>query len=215
VRILTGETVQRLEGEGGRVTAAITGSGERLPARMVVIGVGVVPNVELAERAGLALGNGIRVDHAMRTSVPEILAIGDAASYRHWFTGQDVRLESVQNATDQAKLAARTILGHDESYRAVPWFWSDIGDMKLQMVRLTAGGDRNVVSGDAADNRFSVYHYAGDRLLGIESVNRPADHMLGRKMLGVGFSPAPALAAAGPDALKAALAEFQRKAAAE
>jgi 3-phenylpropionate/trans-cinnamate dioxygenase ferredoxin reductase subunit len=215
VRILTGETVQRLEGEGGRVTAAITGSGERLPARMVVIGVGVVPNVELAERAGLTLGNGIRVDHAMRTSVPEILAIGDAANYRHWFTGQDVRLESVQNATDQAKLAARTILGHDESYRAVPWFWSDIGDMKLQMVRLTAGGDRNVVSGDAADNRFSVYHYAGDRLLGIESVNRPADHMLGRKMLGVGFSPAPALAAAGPDALKAALAEFQRKAAAE
>jgi 3-phenylpropionate/trans-cinnamate dioxygenase ferredoxin reductase subunit len=215
VRILTGQTVQGLEGEGGRVAAAVTGSGERLPARMVVIGVGVVPNVELAEAAGLAIGNGIRVDQAMRTSVPEILAIGDAANYRHWFTGQDVRLESVQNATDQARLAARTIVGHDDSYRAVPWFWSDIGDMKLQMVGLTAGGDRNLVSGDAADNKFSVYHYAGDRLLGIESVNRPADHMLGRRMLGVGFSPAAALAAAGPEALKAALAEFQQKAAAE
>jgi 3-phenylpropionate/trans-cinnamate dioxygenase ferredoxin reductase subunit len=215
VRILTGETIQKLEGEGGRVTAAVTATGERLPARMVVIGVGVVPNVELAEVAGLSVGNGIRVDAAMRTSVPEILAIGDVANYRHWLTGEHVRLESVQNATDQARLAARTIVGHDDSYRAVPWFWSDIGDMKLQMVGLIAGGDRNVVSGDAADNRFSVYHYAGDRLLGIESVNRPADHMLGRKMLAAGFSPTPDVAATGPDALKAALAEFQQKAAAE
>lgn len=215
VRILTGETVRRLEGGSGRVVAAVTGSGERLPAQMVVIGVGVVPNVALAEAAGLAVGNGIRVDQAMRTSVPEIIAVGDAANYRHWFTGQDVRLESVQNATDQAKLAARTMLGRDAAYSAVPWFWSDIGDMKLQMVGLTAGGDRTVVSGDTAENRFSVYHYAGARLLGIESVNRPGDHMLGRKMLGVGFSPAPEVAAAGPDALKAALAEFQQKAAAE
>jgi 3-phenylpropionate/trans-cinnamate dioxygenase ferredoxin reductase subunit len=215
VRILTGATVHSLEGTDGRVSAAVTGTGERLPAQMVVIGVGVVPNVELAATAGLAVGNGIRVDAAMRTSVSEILAVGDVANYRHWFTGQDVRLESVQNATDQAKLAARTIVGHDDAYRAVPWFWSDIGDMKLQMVGLTAGGDRNVVAGDAAENRFSVYHYAGERLLGIESVNRPGDHMLGRKMLGAGFSPTPTLAAAGPDALKAALAEFQQKTAAE
>ena len=167
----------------------------------------------MAEAAGLATGNGIRVDASMRTSVPEILAIGDAASYRHWFTGQDVRLESVQNATDQARLAARTVLGHSEDYAAVPWFWSDIGDMKLQMVGLTAGGDRNVVSGDPAENRFSIYHYLGDRLLGIESVNRPADHMLGRKMLAAGFSPAPDLVAAGAD-LKAALAAHQEKIAA-
>lgn len=215
VRVLTGMTVQGLAGEGGKVAAAVTGAGERLPAQMVVIGVGAVPNVELAQAAGLAAGNGIRVDAAMRTSVPEILAVGDAAGYRHWFTGQDVRLESVQNATDQAKLAARTIVGHDVAYAAVPWFWSDIGDMKLQMVGLTAGGDRNVISGDAADNRFSVYRYAGPRLLGIESVNSPADHMLGRKMLAAGFSPAPTLAAAGPGALKAALAAFQQKAAAE
>jgi len=214
VRILTGQTVRRLEGANGHVTAAVTGTGERLPARMVIVGVGAVPNAELAEAAGLATGNGIRVDPAMRSSVPEILAVGDVASYRHWLNGQDVRLESVQNATDQAKLAARTIVGHDEPYRAVPWFWSDIGDMKLQMVGLTAGGDRNVVSGEPADNRFSVYHYAGERLLGIESVNRPADHMLGRKMLAAGFSPAPDTVAAGSD-LKAALAAFQQKAAAE
>ncbi|RVD02017.1 FAD-dependent oxidoreductase, partial [Mesorhizobium sp. M2A.F.Ca.ET.029.05.1.1] len=99
VRILTGTTVARLEGDSGRVSAAITSSGEHLPAQMVIIGIGVVPNVELAETAGLAIGNGIRVDQHMQSSIPEILAIGDAAAYRHWFTGGDVRLESVQNAT--------------------------------------------------------------------------------------------------------------------
>ncbi|TPM92855.1 FAD-dependent oxidoreductase [Mesorhizobium sp. B2-1-3A] len=209
VRIMTGTSISRLEGENGHVVAAITSSGERLPARMVIVGIGAVPNVELAQDAGLAIANGIRVDHQMRSSVPEILAIGDAASYRHWFTGGDVRLESVQNATDQARLAARTITGHADAYSAVPWFWSDIGDMKLQMVGLTAGGDSHVVLGDLPDNKFSIYHYAGDRLLGIESVNRPGDHMLGRKMLGAGFSPTPQTVAAGPDGLKAALAEFQ------
>lgn len=211
VRILTGTTIERLEGENGRVSAAITSSGEGLPAQMVVIGIGVVPNVELAEAAGIAIANGIRVDQQMRTSVPEILAIGDAASYRHWFTGGDVRLESVQNATDQARLAARTIAGHTDNYSAVPWFWSDIGDMKLQMVGLIAGGDSHIVLGDVAENKFSIYHYAGSRLLGIESVNRPGDHMLGRKMLGAGFSPSPQIVATGPDGLKAALAAFQEE----
>ncbi|MER9055697.1 FAD/NAD(P)-binding oxidoreductase [Mesorhizobium sp. M0213] len=211
VRILTGTTIERLEGENGRVSAAITSSGEGLPAQMVVIGIGVVPNVELAEAAGIAIANGIRVDQQMRTSVPEILAIGDAASYRHWFTGGDVRLESVQNATDQARLAARTIAGHTDNYSAVPWFWSDIGDMKLQMVGLIAGGDSHLVLGDVAENKFSIYHYAESRLLGIESVNRPGDHMLGRKMLGAGFSPSPQIVATGPDGLKAALAAFQEE----
>lgn len=210
VRILTGTTIARLEGQNGHVAAALTSTGERLPAGMVIVGIGVVPNVELAERAGIAISNGIKVDPQMRTSAPGVLAIGDAASYRHWFTGTDVRLESVQNATDHARLAARSILGREDAYSAVPWFWSDIGDMKLQMVGLAPGSDRHVVAGDPAENKFSIYHYAGDRLIAIESVNRPADHMLGRKMLGAGFSPAPALAAAGPDGLKAALAAFQQ-----
>ncbi|ODT32213.1 MAG: pyridine nucleotide-disulfide oxidoreductase [Kaistia sp. SCN 65-12] len=210
VRILTGTTVSRLEGENGHVAAAVTAAGERLPAQMVIVGIGVVPNVELAAAAGIAVGNGIRVDQQMRTSAPQVLAVGDAASYRHWFTGADVRLESVQNATDQARLAARTILGHADSYLAVPWFWSDIGDMKLQMVGLTSGSERNVVVGEPGENKFSIYHYGGGRLIGIESVNRPADHMLGRKMLGAGFSPSPEVAAAGTDALKAALAAHQQ-----
>lgn len=189
VRLLTDTTLERLEGRSGHVAAAITSAGERLPAGLVLIGVGVVPNSELAEAAGVTVANGIRVDPQMRSSQPEILAVGDNANYRHWLSGADVRLESVQNATDQARLAARTITGHEEAYRSVPWFWSDIGDMKLQMVGLAAGSDLTVVVGDAAGNRFSVFHYLGDCLICIESVNRPADHMLGRKMLAAGFSP--------------------------
>ena len=211
VRLLLKTVVSRIEGDNGHVSAVITSAGERIPARMLIVGIGVVPNVELAAAAGIDIANGIRIDAQMRSSAPDVLAIGDAASYRHWFTGGDVRLESVQNATDQARLAAKTIVGHEDAYSAVPWFWSDIGDMKLQMVGLTMGSDRQIVSGDPADNRFSVFHYLGNRLIGIESVNRPADHMLGRKMMGAGFSPDPTTAVAGGDALKAALAEWQAR----
>ena len=148
VRLLTRTTIARLEGENGHVAGVVTSAGERIAARMVIVGIGVVPNAELAAAAGLETANGIRVDGLMRTSAPGILAIGDAANYRHWQTGSDLRLESVQNATDQARLAARTVMGHADSYAGVPWFWSDIGDMKLQMVGLTTGSDRQVVLGE-------------------------------------------------------------------
>jgi 3-phenylpropionate/trans-cinnamate dioxygenase ferredoxin reductase component len=214
IRILTQTTIERLEGENGHLSGALTSRGERLPAQMAIIGIGVVPNVELAQAAGLKLANGIWVDGQLRSSQPEIFAIGDVASYRHVFSNSDVRLESVQNATDHAKLTARIITGHEGHYDSVPWFWSDIGDMKLQMVGLASASDSNVVVGDVADNKFSVYHYSGSRLIAIESVNRPADHMLGRKMLGAGFSPKPEIVQAGADALKAAFAEAQKVAAA-
>lgn len=212
IRVLTQTTIERLEGDHGHVAAAITSHGERLPAQMAIVGIGVVPNVELAEAAGLKLANGISVNGQLRSSQPEILAIGDVASYRHLFSNTDVRLESVQNATDHARLAARSILGHDGHFDSVPWFWSDIGDMKLQMVGLAGASDSTVVVGEMADNKFSVYHYAGNRLIAIELVNRPADHMLGRKMLGAGFSPRTETVEAGADALKAALAEAQKAA---
>lgn len=197
VTLLTRTTVERLEGEAGRVVAVVTSDGRRLAADMVVVGVGAVPNTELAASAGLAVGNGISVDPVMRSSIPEILAIGDAVNYRHWQTGTDIRLESVQNATDQARLAAKTIMGHGDAYASVPWFWSDIGDMKLQMVGLPGLGDETVVSGEPGDNKFSIFHLHGGRLMAIESVNRPADHMLGRKMLAAGFSPSREQIAAG------------------
>lgn len=174
IRVLTQTTIERLEGDHGHVAAAITSHGERLPAQMAIVGIGVVPNVELAEAAGLKLANGISVNGQLRSSQPEILAIGDVASYRHLFSNTDVRLESVQNATDHARLAARSILGHDGHFDSVPWFWSDIGDMKLQMVGLAGASDSTVVVGEMADNKFSVYHYAGNRLIAIDrSIGRP------------------------------------------
>ncbi|MIL09961.1 NAD(P)/FAD-dependent oxidoreductase, partial [Salmonella enterica subsp. enterica] len=170
----------------------------------------VEPNVELAETAGLICANGIAVDDAMKTSADNILAIGDCVSFQHWMTGAKVRLESVQNATDQARLASRTIVGQPASYDAVPWFWSDIGDMKLQMVGLIGRQDNQVVVGSPEENRFSVYHFEGERLIAIESVNKPADHMLGRKMLAAGYSPARSALAADPAGLKAAFADWQQ-----
>lgn len=209
IRILTGARIDRLEDDGGRVGAVVLTGGDKVPARLVVAGIGVVPNVELAEWAALATGNGIQVDAAMRTSAPNILALGDCVNFRHWMTGAPVRLESVQNATDQARLAAKTALGHEGDYAAVPWFWSDIGDMKLQMVGLVGREDRQVVAGSPEDNKFSVFHFAGDRLVAIESVNRPADHMLGRRILATDFSPDPEALRSNPDGLKAAFAEWQ------
>ncbi len=205
IRILLKTTIERLDGKNGYVASVLTSASEKLPATMVIIGIGVVPNVELADAAGLSIANGIHINTAMRSSIANILAIGDNASYRHWQTGSDVRLESVQNATDQAKLAARTIVGRAGDYSAVPWFWSDISDMKLQIVGLIVGSDRHILSGDPTENCFSVFHFIGDRLVAIESVNRLTDHMLGRKMLSLNFSPTAEQVAGGTDALKAAI----------
>lgn len=187
--------VHGIIGENGRAVAVETLSGERIPADTVIIGVGVVPNVELAEAAGLAISNGIVVDEAMRTSDPNIVAAGDAVSFHHWALGRPVRLESVQNAVDQAKTGVATLLGKAEPYRAVPWFWSDQGDAKLQMVGLSNDADSSVLRGRPEDGSFSVFHYRGDQLVAIDSVNRAADHMLGRRMLGSGFQLDKAVAA--------------------
>jgi 3-phenylpropionate/trans-cinnamate dioxygenase ferredoxin reductase subunit len=210
VRLLTGTTLARLQGANGHIAGAVTVADERIAAGLLVVGIGVVPNTELAQAAGLDTANGIRIDSAMRTSAPGFLAIGDVANYRHWLTAADVRLESVQNATDQARLAARTIVGRAAAYGSVPWFWSDIGDMKLQMVGLTVGSERQIVRDEAGDNRLSVYHYTGDRWLGIETINRPSDHMLGRRMMAEGFTPGPGVVEAGIDAVKAAFEESRR-----
>lgn len=193
LKLRFGETVIRVTGQDGRLDGVETADGDRVPADLVVVGVGVVPNVELAAEAGLAVENGIRVDQHLLTADPAISAIGDCVSYPSLFAdGRVVRLESVQNAVDQAKCVAARLTGKSAPYVAVPWFWSDQGNMKLQMVGLTDGHDHAVSRGDPASGAFSVFCYRGERLLGVESVNRPADHMIARRLMAKGLNLPPA-----------------------
>ncbi|WP_181708445.1 NAD(P)/FAD-dependent oxidoreductase [Chthonobacter rhizosphaerae] len=184
------------EGERGRVMA-VRGSGEgsAIPADLVLVGIGVIPNVEIAEAAGLAVDGGLLVDDHAVTSDHTIVASGDGVVFDHWQAGRRLRVESVQNATDQSRHAALALLHKPDPYRSVPWFWSDQGPTKLQMVGLSHGADRTVVRGNPQEGRFSVFHYAGDRLVAIDSVDRPADHMIGRRLLAAGTPLPPELAA--------------------
>ncbi|QRG09215.1 FAD-dependent oxidoreductase [Xanthobacter dioxanivorans] len=182
VAVLTGMGVTRITGTD-RVTGVELADGRILPADLVLSAVGAVPNAELATEAGIALENGIRVDAATRTSAPDIYAAGDVASFPSTLYGRRVRLESVQNAIDQAKSAAKTITGSTVAYDPVPWFWSDQYDVKLQIAGLLDGFDRTECEGDIAAGRFCVRYFAGDRLLAVCSVNDPKSHMLARKAL--------------------------------
>jgi len=189
IDIRTGIAIATIEGERGRAIGVRLADGACVPADLVILGTGVTPNVELAAAAGLEVADGIIVDTSMRTLDPRILAIGDAARFEHWHVGRWVRLESVQNANDQAKHAARTIVGKPSMYREVPWFWSDQGHLKLQTAGLTLDADRQVILGTPSDNGFSVWHFAGPRLLAVDSINRAADHMLARRLLALGINP--------------------------
>jgi 3-phenylpropionate/trans-cinnamate dioxygenase ferredoxin reductase component len=183
--ILHDATVAKLTGNGA-VSGVELGDGTRLDADLVLIGVGVVPNVELAEEAGLAVRDGIVVDETLRTSDPAVWAIGDCASYPSAQLGRPVRLESVQNATDHGRAVAAAITGQPAPYDALPWFWSDQHSRKLQIAGLLHGHDRTVLRGDPAAEAFSVFCFAGDQLVCVESVNRMPDHMAARKLLAAG-----------------------------
>lgn len=184
VELVLDARIERLEGEGGQVRAVVTADGMRRAADLVVIGIGVVPNVELAIAAGLPCADGIEVDRQGRTADPAIFAAGECTSHPNRFAGGRARLESVQNAVDQAKAVAAAILGRDEPYDAVPWFWSDQYEVKLQMVGISRGHDRAVLRGDPKSGRFSVCYFKDGRLVAIDSVNQPSEHMIGRKLLG-------------------------------
>ena len=178
-----GATVAAIEHQGARVTGVRLGDGRTIPADLVVAGIGVLPNAELAAAAGLAVDNGILVDAHLVTSDPAISAIGDCAVHPNDFSGGLTRLESVQNASDQGRAVAARLAGRPARYEAVPWFWSDQGDVKLQMAGLTAGHDHVVVQGAVEEGRFSAFCFKGERFLGVESINRPADNMLARRVL--------------------------------
>lgn len=179
-----------------RVTGARLANGLTVDADIVVVGIGVLPNQDLAARAGLAVANGIVVDENLLTSDPSISSLGDCAEHGTPFsiTGR-VRVESVQNAIDQARNVAARLTGRPTPYAAVPWFWSDQGPLKLQMAGLAAGHDIAVVRGDRDSGAFSVFCFAKDRLLAVESVNMPGDHMAGRRLLATGAAITPGQAA--------------------
>ncbi len=206
ITLLTGLGVAAIDGADGRVTGVKAADGTIFPADMVVIGTGAVPNVDLAITAGLAIDNGIVVDENLRTSASHVYAIGDCVSYDHFHAGRRVRLESVQNATDQAKHVARTIVGREAPFREIAWFWSDQGDMKLQTAGLSFDADRHILSGNPEENAFSVFHFAGPKLVAVDSINRPADHMIARRLLAAGINPTETDIAAGAARLKELLA---------
>jgi 3-phenylpropionate/trans-cinnamate dioxygenase ferredoxin reductase subunit len=158
--------------------------GTSRPADLVIAGIGVVPNVELAVEAGLPVGSGITVDEYLRTPDERIFAIGDCAECPSVFAEGCVRLESVQNAVDQAASVARALVGHRAPYAAVPWFWTDQYDIHLQMAGLPAGFDQVVARGDPQTRKFSVFYFRAGKLCAVDSINRPADHLAARKLIG-------------------------------
>ena len=177
--------------------------GDELPADAVLIAAGIVPNTELAAEAGLATGNGILVDDQLITSDPAISALGDCVAFPCLYTGGMTRLESVQNAVDQARTIAKRLTGNPHPYTALPWFWSNQGKARLQIAGLATGHDRTVVRGDPEAHKFSVFLYRGERLLAVESVNAPADHLAARKLIEKGVPVPPELAARTDTDLKA------------
>ncbi len=186
----------------GGVAGGVRAGGLELPADLVLVGVGVEADTDLAAASGLVCDNGVRVDGRLRTSDPAVFAIGDLANYDHWLAGGPVRLESVQNAVDQGRHVGAVASGVEEAYRQVPWFWSDQADMKLQMAGLSHRGRDRVVRGDPASGRFSVFHYAGEELVAVDSVNSPADHMAARRLIAAGVSASPQQAGDAAFALK-------------
>jgi len=190
----------------GAVSEVALGDGSFIDADLVLVGIGVMANIELAEAAGLEVGNGIVVDDLLRTSDHAISAIGDVALHPNRFSATGpLRLESVQNAADQARLLAARLMGKPKPYNAVPWFWSDQGDLKLQMAGLSSGHDQVVMRGDPASGAFSTFCFREGRLLATESVNKPADHIASRRLLQADLPLTPEQAADESTPLKAYL----------
>ncbi|WP_209425332.1 FAD-dependent oxidoreductase [Pararhodobacter sp. SW119] len=190
VRLLEGVGLARLTGTG-RVDGADLADGQRLAVDFVITGIGIAPAVGLAQTAGLRIDNGIAVDALGQTSAPGIWAAGDCASFA--FRGARIRLESVQNAIDQAEAVAANMLGADAPYAPVPWFWSDQYDTKLQIAGLNTGYDRVIVR--ATDGGRSHWYFVGDRFLAVDAIDDPRAYMLGKRLLEAGRTPDPAAVA--------------------
>lgn len=187
VVVRTGALVEAVVGDG-RAREVVLAGGERIPADLVIVGVGLVPNIELASEAGLQVEDGVVIDDFASTSDPKIVAAGDCAIHHISRYGRRVRLESVPSAGEQAKAAAATLCGKERPISALPWFWSDQYDLKLQIAGLNTGYDEIVLSGDPARDRdFTCYYLKRGRLLAADCVNRPRDFMKAKRALGQGL----------------------------
>ncbi|CAG9202925.1 Dicamba O-demethylase 2, ferredoxin reductase component [Paraburkholderia tropica] len=178
--------IEALVGENGKLTGVQLAGGEVVPATLALIGIGIVPNVGLAETAGIVCENGIRVDDDARTSDADVFAIGDCASRPLSHYSRTGRLESVHNAVEQAKLAAAAIVGKPRPACDAPWFWSDQYELKLQTVGLLEGYDETVLRGDPAARRFAVYYLKNGALLAVDAVSSMPDFLCGKKLVGSG-----------------------------
>jgi 3-phenylpropionate/trans-cinnamate dioxygenase ferredoxin reductase component len=194
VQLVLNARLASIEHDNGNVVAVRLADGTRIACGAVVVGVGVVANDQLAHAAGLACDRGIVVDDCARTADPRVVAAGDCTACR-LADGSLLRLESVNNATEQGKSAAAALLGQARAFTGTPWFWSDQYDKKLQMAGLSTGSDAWAVRGDMATGSFSVYHYRAGRLVAVDAVNAAKDHLLARKLLDAGVTPTQAQAA--------------------
>jgi 3-phenylpropionate/trans-cinnamate dioxygenase ferredoxin reductase subunit len=184
VDVRLGATVEELEGRDGRVSAVRLRGGERIAAEMAIVGIGIDAAVGPLLAAGAEGANGVDVDAFCRTSLPDIYAIGDCAAHENIFAGGiRIRLESVQNAHDQAATAAAAIAGEPEPYRALPWFWSNQYDLKLQTVGLCVGYERTIVRGSPGERSFSCIYLLEDRVIALDCVNAARDYVQGRKLI--------------------------------
>lgn len=195
VDLRTGATVQHVERAGPEISAAITAlqirGGGLVPADVVLAGIGMLPNAELATAAGLEVEGGIVVDELSRTSDPEIVAAGDCTVQRDAATGRLLRLESVPNALEQARAAASGLCGKPRPNRSVPWFWSDQYQLKLQMVGLAAGHDRFVCRGTLSADGFIAFYLREGVLIAAEAVNRAPEFMLAKRLVAAAVRPDP------------------------
>src|ERR1700750_101324 len=206
VRIHLGVMATAIEADGDRITGVSLSDGRHIPADLVVVGVGVLPNVALAAEAALPTASGIIVNDRLLPADPNISAIGDCALFESPRFGGSLRLEAVQNATDHARCVAARLTGDDKGYDGQAWVWSDQDDDQLQISGLTTGYDQVVMRGDPAQKAFSAFCYRQGKLVGIESVNRAGDHMFGRRFLGLDRQLPPEHAADPGFDLKKALA---------
>lgn len=180
-----------LTGEDGAVTAAVLGDGSKIEADLVLVGIGILPNEELASAAGIACNSGILVDEDARTNDPRIFATGDCARRPLVHYGRIGRLESVHNAIEQGKLAAAAILGRDRPPVDAPWFWSDQYDLKLQIAGLSDGYDEIAVRGDVDDRKFAAFYLRNGQLIAVDAVNSAPEFMAAKRMIAAGARLAP------------------------